>query len=260
MVSLLAFAGLMFRSRRSREAEDDRMRSVIDDRGYNQGWAENRATNVRNERRCDYMISRMPSTQSGSILEIGCGTGKISFFLARKTGLRVLGTDICVPFIEEANERFQLPNLRYAVLDFNQASQFEGETFDCIVGNGILHHLYYHLDAALTNMHRLLKPGGRIVFCEPNLYNPYVFSIFRTPYLRKLANLEPDEMAFLEASRVEASDMPPAITILSSSTKTSCCRAFPDVFIAPSIASGAVLERIPLVRMESQSIFITATA
>ena len=235
------------------------MRSVIDDRGYNQGWAENRATNVRNERRCDYMISRMPSTQSGSILEIGCGTGKISFFLARKTGLRVLGTDICVPFIEEANERFQLPNLRYAVLDFNQASQFEGETFDCIVGNGILHHLYYHLDAALTNMHRLLKPGGRLVFCEPNLYNPYVFSIFRTPYLRKLANLEPDEMAF---SKPHVSKLLRAAGYhdIVVEYKDFLLPGIPDVFIAPSIALGAVLERIPLVRMTSQSIFITATA
>ena len=33
----------------------------------------------------------------------------------------------------------------------------------------------------------------------------------------------------------------------------------PDVLIAPSIAAGAVMERIPLVRMVSQSIFISAT-
>jgi hypothetical protein len=33
----------------------------------------------------------------------------------------------------------------------------------------------------------------------------------------------------------------------------------PDFLIAPSIAVGAVLERIPIVRMTSQSIFITAT-
>jgi ubiquinone/menaquinone biosynthesis C-methylase UbiE len=235
------------------------MKSVRDDRGYNQGWAENRATNVRTERRGDYMISRMPSTQSGSVLEIGCGTGQNSFFLAQRTGLRVLGTDICVPFIEEANQRFQLPNLRYAVLDFNQASQFEGETFDCIVGNGILHHLYYHLDVALTNMRRLLKPGGRIVFCEPNLFNPYVFSIFRMPYLRKLANLEPDEMAF---SRPHVTKLLRAAGYqdIVVEYKDFLLPGIPDIFISPSIAVGAVLERIPLVRMTSQSIFITATA
>lgn len=234
------------------------MKSVRDDRGYNQGWAESRATNVRAERRCDYMISRMRSPLSGSVLEIGCGTGQNSFFLARKTGLRVLGTDICVPFIEEASQRFQLANLRYAVLDFNQASQFEGETFDYIVGNGILHHLYHHLAAALTNMRRLLKPGGKIVFLEPNLYNPYVFSIFRVPYLRKVAHLEPDEMAFTKGyvtSLLEAA----GYNDIDVEYKDFLLPGIPDFLIAPSIAAGAVLERIPIVRMTSQSIFITAT-
>ena len=171
----------------------------------------------------------------------------------------MLGTDICVPFIEEANQRFQLPNLQYAVLDFNQASQFEGETFDCIVGNGILHHLYYHLDAALTNMHRLLKPGGKIVFLEPNLYNPYVFSIFRTPYLRKLANLEPEEMAFSKPHVTKLLETAGYQDIVVE-FKDFLLPGIPDVLISPSIAVGAVLERIPLVRMTSQSIFITATA
>ena len=234
------------------------MKSVRDDRGYNQGWAESRATTVRAERRCDYMISQMRSPLSGNVLEIGCGTGQNSFFLAQKTGLRVLGTDICVPFIDEANRRFQLPNLRYAVLDFNQAAQFEGERFDYIVGNGILHHLYYHLSDALVNMRRLLKRGGKIVFLEPNLYNPYVLSIFKVPPLRRLAHLEPDEMAFTKRR---------VIRLLAAAGyretrveyKDFLLPGIPDALIAPSIAMGAVLERIPVIRMLSQSIFISAT-
>ena len=234
------------------------MKSVRDDRGYNQGWAENRATNVRYERRCEYMITQMRTPLSGNVLEIGCGTGKNSFFLAQKTGLPVLGTDICVPFIDEAKERFQLPNLRYAVLDFNHAAEFDGETFDYIVGNGILHHLFYHLGDALANMRRLLKPDGKIIFLEPNLYNPYIFSIFRIPRLRKLARLEPDEMAFSKGY----------ITSLLSAAgyrdirveyKDFLLPGIPDALIAPSIAVGALVERIPWVRMLSQSIFISAT-
>jgi len=234
------------------------MKSVRDDRGYNQGWAESRATNVRAERRCDYIISQMREPLTGTVLEIGCGRGQNSYLLAKKTGLSVLGTDICVPFIEEANRRFQLPNLRYAVLDFNQAAQFEGERFDYIVGNGILHHLYYHLADALTAMRRLLRPAGKIVFLEPNLYNPYVLSIFSVPALRKLAHLEPDEMAFTKRY---------VTGLLSASGYSNICVEYkdfllpgiPDALIAPSIAIGAVLERIPLVRTMSQSIFISAT-
>lgn len=205
------------------------------------------------------MISQMRAPASGTVLEIGCGTGLNSYLLARKTGLSVLGTDLCVPFIEEANRRYQLPNLRFAVLDFNHAAEFEGETFDAIVGNGILHHLYHHLGDALANMRRLLKPGGRIVFIEPNLYNPYVYTIFRIPYFRRFAHLEPDEMAFSKRH---------AAKLLSTAGyedvkveyRDFLLPGIPDIFIAPSIAIGAVLERVPVVRMVSQSVFISATA
>ncbi len=234
------------------------MKSVRDDRGYNQGWAESRATDVRAERRCDYMISQMRGSSSESVLEIGCGRGMNSFLLARKTGMSVLGTDLCVPFIEEANRNFRLPNLRFAVLDFNRAAQFEGETFDYVVGNGILHHLYHHLAEAVANMRRLLRPGGKIVFIEPNLYNPYVSAIFRVPYLRKLARLEPAEMAFSKryVSRLLSAAGYENIKV---EYKDFLLPGIPDMLIAPSIAIGAVVERIPVLRMMSQSIFISAT-
>jgi SAM-dependent methyltransferase len=205
------------------------------------------------------MISQMRSPVTGNLLEIGCGTGQNSFFLARKTGLSVLGTDICVPFIEEARQRFQLPNLRYDVLDFNQAAQFRGETFDYIVGNGILHHLYHHLDDALVNMRRLLKPGGKIIFLEPNLYNPYVLSIFSVPFLRKLAHLEPDEMAFTKRYATKLLQ-DAGYRNIHVEYKDFLLPGIADMLIAPSIALGAVLERVPVARMMSQSIFISATA
>ena len=235
------------------------MRSVRDDEGYNQGWADGRATDVRAERRCDYMISEMGAPDSGTVLEIGCGRGLNTYLLARKTGLSVLGTDLCVPFIGEANRRYQLPNLRFAVLDFNHTAEFQGETFDAIVGNGILHHLYRRLGDALTNMRRLLKPGGRIVFLEPNIYHPYVGAIFRFPYFRRLARLEPDEMAF--SKRYVGELLATAgYDEIRVQYRDFLLPGLPEVLIAPSIMAGAVAERIPLLRMLSQSIFISATS
>jgi 2-polyprenyl-3-methyl-5-hydroxy-6-metoxy-1,4-benzoquinol methylase len=77
----------------------------------------------------------------------------------------------------------------------NCADPFGGEAFDCIVGNGILHHLYPKIDDALVKIHHLLKPGGRIVFRESNIYNPYVYLIFDCSSMRRRARLEPDETA-----------------------------------------------------------------
>ena len=228
-----------------------------DDRGYNQVWAASEATRVRAERRCDYMISGMGQTAGGKILEIGCGLGSNAFMIARKTGAEVLATDRCVPFIQKAREKFSLPNLRYEVHDFNCVDSLEAGTFDCIVGNGILHHLYSKLDDALVKIQHLLKPGGRIVFLEPNIYNPYVYLIFSCPPLRRRAHLEPDEMAF--SKRFVAAKLHCAgYRNIRVEFKDFLLPGIPKILIRPSVLIGAVLERIPGLNWLAQSLFVSA--
>jgi SAM-dependent methyltransferase len=233
------------------------MRVYTDDRGYNQVWAMGEATGIRAERRCNYMISRMAATPDCKILEIGCGLGSNAFMIARKTGAEVLGTDLCLPFIRRAQEKFSLPNLRYQVHDFNRGDAFEADTFDCIVGNGILHHLYPRLDDALVKIQRLLKPGGRIVFLEPNIYNPYVYLIFGSPPLRRRARLEPDEMAF--SKRFVAAKLQSAsYRNIRVEFRDFLIPGIPSFLIRPSIFFGTLVERIPCVNWFAQSLFISA--
>lgn len=233
------------------------MENIKDDRGFNQVWADTRSSRIRAERRCDYMISQMVVAPNKSVMEIGCGTGKNAYLLAQKTGMQVLGTDLCVPFIEEAKKNFPLPNLRFDILNFNEADQFKGEKFDYIIGNGILHHLYYHLDEAFINMVKLLKDGGKIIFLEPNIYNPYVYLIFSYDYLRKKTFLEPDEMAFSKgwvSKKLENT----GYKNIKVEYKDFLLPGIPDWFIQPSVVVGDVLEKIPLLNKVSQSIFISA--
>jgi len=233
------------------------MENIKDDRGYNQVWGDSKSTRIRAERRCDYMISQMQVLPQKSVMEIGCGTGKNAFVMGKKTGMHMLGTDLCVPFIEEARETCRLTNLRYEVLDFNKAEEFKGEKFDYIIGNGILHHLYHHLDSAFANMLHLLKDNGKIIFLEPNIYNPYVYLIFSYPALRKMAHLEPDEMAFSKEFVTEKLSKA-GYKNIKVEYKDFLLPGIPDFLITPSIAIGDVLEKIPLVKNVSQSIFISA--
>jgi 2-polyprenyl-3-methyl-5-hydroxy-6-metoxy-1,4-benzoquinol methylase len=236
----------------------NRLRMVYtDDRGYSQGWVASEATRVRAERRCDYMISRMGATADSKILEIGCGLGANAFMIARKTCADVLATDLCVPFIQQAREKFCLPNLRYEVDDFHCADRIETQTFDCIVGNGILHHLYPRLDEALVKIQHLLKVGGRIVFLEPNIYNPYVYLIFRCQPLRRRARLEPDEMAFSKRF-VTAKLHCAGYRNVRVEFRDFLIPGIPSYLIRPSVRFGAVLERIPAINWLAQSIFIEA--
>ena len=231
------------------------MKSITDDRGYNQVWADSKSTQIRTERRCDYMISQMHVDSSSSIMEIGCGTGKNSFLLAQKTGMKVLGTDLCVPFIEEAKTKFSLPNLQFDVLDFNKASQFKGQKFNYIIGNGILHHLYHHLDEAFLNIRELLTEKGKIIFLEPNIYNPYCAVIFN--WARNWAKLEPDEMAFSK-SFISKKIMKAGFKNIQVEYKDFLLPGIPESLVQPSIVAGNLLEKTPLLKMVSQSIYITA--
>jgi SAM-dependent methyltransferase len=199
----------------------------------------------------------MSLSSGGKILEIGCGLGTNAFMIARKTGADVLGTDLCAPFIRNAREKYELPNLRYEVQDFNRPDQFGGETFDCIVGNGILHHLYPRLDDALANIRRLLNTGGGIVFLEPNVYNPYVYLIFSYPWLRRGAHLEPDEMAFSRRF-VTAKLNRAGYRNIRVEFRDFLLPGIPSFLIRPSVLIGAMLERIPVVNWLAQSIFISA--
>ena len=176
------------------------MASITDNRGYNQSFKPSISLEIRTERRCNYIIKQFDKENSESaknVLEIGCGTGEISYLIASKTGYDVLGADLCEPFIEKCNEKYKLPNLNFIELDFNKPDKLFDKKFDYIIGNGILHHLYYNIEESLLNIKKLLKDDGKIIFLEPNLLNPYCYLIFNTTeYFRKKAKLEPTNIFF----------------------------------------------------------------
>ncbi len=232
------------------------MSNLKDDRGYNQIWVDSKSTRVRASRRCDYMISQLEPSPGKSVLEIGCGTGENSLMIAEKTGMSVLGTDLCVLFIERAKQNNILTNLKFEVLDFNSPEDFLGQRFDFIIGNGILHHLYFNLDTALINMKNLLKADGKLIFMEPNLMNPYIYFIFSYNFLRKAAHLEPTEMAFTKKSIARKLEMA-GFKNAKVEYKDFLLPGVPSWAITPSIHLGEFLEKTPL-KILSQSLGIIA--
>src|SRR6185295_10503584 len=141
-------------------------------------WTAKKSTDLRAERRSDYWLSQMEVAPDKSIMEIGCGSGFKAYNLALKSGMNVFATDIDPEEIELAKRDFQLPNLNFKVVDSTELGKTPVASFDYIVGNGILHHLYHHLDSALPNILRILKDNGKMIFIEPNIYNPFVHFIF----------------------------------------------------------------------------------
>jgi hypothetical protein len=111
------------------------------------------------------------------------------------------------------------------------------------------------LDNALATLLSLLDENGKIIFMEPNIYNPYCAVIFNLA--RDWANLEPDEMAFSKGFITQK------LKSAGFSSSKVYYRDFllpgiPDSLIQPSIIIGNVLEKIPVLKMVSQSLFIVA--
>jgi len=233
------------------------MSNLKDDQGHNQIFKPSYATDKRLERRADYIISQFTSTQNIEVLEIGCGMGIMANMLAAKTTAKVLGVDLCEPFIEAARKEFNNPRLSFEIMDFNKAEDFINRKFDYIIGNGILHHLYYYLDSALVNIRKLLKPGGKMIFLEPNIYNPYVSLIFKNSYFRRKAALEPTEMAFSKRFIVEKLQTA-GYKNIKVEYKDFLLPGIPKIFVKPSIVVGGIAEKMPLIKKISQSIFISA--
>ena len=121
-----------------------------------------------------------------TILDYGCGRGEASLkYLA--SGGTVFGIDIAENYIEAAlasanNTKYSTNSYTFKVMDAHDL-QFDNNCFDFVVGNGILHHL--NADKALSEIFRVLKPGGRVLMYEPLAGNPLlkIFRIF-TPNAR----------------------------------------------------------------------------
>jgi SAM-dependent methyltransferase len=112
-------------------------------------------------------------------LEVGAGTGYFSLNLLRAGIVRdATCTDISpgmVRALATNAERLGLP-VRTARADA-ESLPFADESFDLVVGHAVLHHLP-DLERAFTEFHRVLRPGGRMVFAgEPSRFGDRLASI-----------------------------------------------------------------------------------
>jgi dolichol-phosphate mannosyltransferase len=107
-----------------------------------------------------------------SILEVGAGSGLWTAHLATTfRGENPLTAAIFNDDLAGAAGARNLPNTR--VVHVNDLGSLPAESFDYVVGTAILCHDAYAEN--LRALHRLLKPGGQLLFFEANYWNPQVF-------------------------------------------------------------------------------------
>lgn len=186
-----------------------------------------------------------------SVLEIGCGTGMFTEMFA-KTGACIIAVDISKDLLQKSEAR-NLPKTRVRFIEKRFEDCDVDGPFDAIVGSSILHHL--ELEDALSRIYHMLKPGGVMSFAEPNMLNPQVFA--ERKFRRLFPYVSPNETAFvrwaLRSTLHEAGfrdiDIIPFDWLHPS---------VPQPLVGLASSMGRILERIPIVREFSGSLYISA--
>jgi ubiquinone/menaquinone biosynthesis C-methylase UbiE len=104
------------------------------------------------------------------VLEIGCGTGLFTRKFYEATHANITAIDISDDLLETARQL--LPEANFMIDDAMHLSQPDN-TFKVVFGSSVLHHLEF--EASLNEIYRVLQPGGRMIFAEPNMLNPQIF-------------------------------------------------------------------------------------
>ncbi len=108
-------------------------------------------------------------TPADRMLDVGCGSGGPTIFLARESGCRAVGVDSSAQAVAYGTDlvaRHQLSGqVEFARADADERLPFEDASFDAVVCLDAINHLADR-ERALADWTRVLKPGGRLLFTD----------------------------------------------------------------------------------------------
>ena len=125
-----------------------------------------------------WMLDILPLQKGMSILDVGCGAGKqcFAFYHQLKGDCQITGGDVSPELLSQAgkeNAKFGNP-VSFMELDFNQTFKLTSAQFDLV---SCCFAIYYAADIPFTirEMHRVIKPGGRLFTTGPMPENKLLF-------------------------------------------------------------------------------------
>lgn len=139
---------------------------------YNE-WSDSYDTDENRTRDLDRDIvrRRLGGLRFDSILEIGCGTGKNTAFLAG-IGQSVRAVDFSEGMIARAREKVQAENVQFSLMDITRRWEFPSESFDLIVCSLVLEHIQ-DLMQVFIEAHLALRSGGHFLINELHPFRQY---------------------------------------------------------------------------------------
>jgi ubiquinone/menaquinone biosynthesis C-methylase UbiE len=126
------------------------------------------------------MLLETLTAQDRRVLDIGCGTGQFAAqVLERFPRTQVWGLDLSDGMLGQARERCQAAGGRlHLVQGDSERLPFADDSFDVITCTHSFHH-YPHQEQVVAEMHRALRPGGRLLIIDGDrdrLWGRFVFN------------------------------------------------------------------------------------
>lgn len=140
---------------------------------YNE-WSEIYDSNENLTRDLDEKVTReaLSNLRFKSILEIGCGTGKNTVFLAQ-LGEKVHALDFSQGMIEKAKEKVRAGNVRFEMADLTQEWHCATAAYDLVVCNLVLEHIQ-DLTHIFAETARVIESGGKFFVNELHPFRQYM--------------------------------------------------------------------------------------
>lgn len=112
-------------------------------------------------------LARRYGPRSGKVLEIGCGLGHLLAWLA--DCYTVFGSDINSWALGQARQN--VPQGHFLELSAEDLGAFTNATFQIVIAKHVVEHLH-HPERAISEVARVIAPGGLLILATPNLDSP----------------------------------------------------------------------------------------
>jgi len=123
----------------------------------------------------------LKDVKNKKILDLGCGTGRHSIFMAKK-GASVVGVDFSEAMLKIAKSRARTPKskIEFKKADITRKLPFESGTFDIVICSLVLNHIK-NLLPIFKEASRILKPDGIFIFSNthPESVPKKTYPLFR---------------------------------------------------------------------------------
>jgi ubiquinone/menaquinone biosynthesis C-methylase UbiE len=103
------------------------------------------------------------------ILDIGCGNGWFSHLISNVNNTEVIGIDINLPELEQANAVFQKQNLSFGYANLYENTELNQLQFDIIVFNSCFQY-FEDVEKIIGILNRMLSENGQIHILDTPFY------------------------------------------------------------------------------------------